>query len=138
MERVSRADQKIAMRLRARRLLLGLSLEALATEIQLSPQQVHKYETGQSRVSAGRLAQLAHILDVPISYFFEDLIAQRDLPNDLTRFLSDPKYAEVLVLFGRLPDRAQNGVIELLRNLDKQNYVSSDNLERQEPQRSVG
>jgi transcriptional regulator with XRE-family HTH domain len=63
---------------------LGLTQEDLATPLAISYQQVQKYETGTNRVSAGRLFELAGILDTEIAYFFDDLdpaLARKELPH---------------------------------------------------------
>ncbi len=54
-----------------RRLMLNMSHEMLADQLGLTFQQVQKYEKGTNRVSASRLQQISQILDVPISFFFE-------------------------------------------------------------------
>ena len=64
-------DVHVGQRLRVRRSLLGLSQEKLAESIGLTFQQIQKYERGTNRVSAGRLFELSKVLDVPVSYFFE-------------------------------------------------------------------
>ena len=64
-------DVHVGQRLKVRRALLGLSQEKLAEAIGLTFQQIQKYERGTNRVSAGRLFDLSKVLDVPISYFFE-------------------------------------------------------------------
>lgn len=64
-------DVHVGQRLRIRRSLLGLSQEKLAEAIGLTFQQIQKYERGVNRVSAGRLYQFSKILDVPITYFYE-------------------------------------------------------------------
>lgn len=66
-------DVHVGKRLRVRRSLLGLSQEKLAEAIGLTFQQVQKYERGVNRISAGRLYQFARILDVPITYFYEQV-----------------------------------------------------------------
>jgi transcriptional regulator with XRE-family HTH domain len=71
-------DVHVGSRIRLRRILLGKSQEAVATQIGVSFQQLQKYESGANRVSASRLFDLAHILRVPISFFFEEM------PQDLS------------------------------------------------------
>ena len=66
-------DVEVGGRIRTRRLLLGMNQQALADALDLTFQQVQKYEHGANRVSASRLAAMAKILAVPISYFFDDL-----------------------------------------------------------------
>jgi transcriptional regulator with XRE-family HTH domain len=66
-------DVHVGARVRTRRLLIGMNQETLARALDLTFQQVQKYEGGANRVSASRLSQIADILGVPISYFFNDL-----------------------------------------------------------------
>jgi transcriptional regulator with XRE-family HTH domain len=66
-------DAHVGARLRLRRMLLGMSQEKLARTIGLSFQQVQKYECGNNRIGAGRLYDLARALDVPVSFFYEDI-----------------------------------------------------------------
>ena len=61
--------------MRLRRTLLGMSQEKLGEAIGLTFQQVQKYERGANRVGASRLFDLARVLDVPVSFFFEDMPA---------------------------------------------------------------
>ena len=68
-----RIDQQVGERIRARRAELGLTQEQLAQALQVSYQQVQKYETGANRISAGRILEIARKLGVDISYFFEGL-----------------------------------------------------------------
>ncbi|MGB0720247.1 MAG: helix-turn-helix domain-containing protein [Bdellovibrionales bacterium] len=66
-------DVHVGQRLRVRRALLGMSQEKLAEAIGLTFQQIQKYERGVNRVSAGRLFQFSKILDVPVSYFYDQI-----------------------------------------------------------------
>jgi ribosome-binding protein aMBF1 (putative translation factor) len=63
-------DLLIGKRLRERRTLLAITQEDLARRIQLSPQQLQKYEIGENRISAARLFRLSRVLEVPITWFF--------------------------------------------------------------------
>jgi transcriptional regulator with XRE-family HTH domain len=65
-------DIHVGKRIRMRRLLLGMNQETLAKALGLTFQQVQKYESGATRVSASRLSVIAETLHAPISYFFED------------------------------------------------------------------
>jgi transcriptional regulator with XRE-family HTH domain len=64
-------DQQVGSRVRLRRLMLKLSQTDLADGLGLTFQQVQKYEKGMNRIGAGRLQQIAHILQVPVTFFFE-------------------------------------------------------------------
>jgi transcriptional regulator with XRE-family HTH domain len=66
-------DEHVGGRLRKRRLARGLSQDALARILGVSFQQLHKYETGENRLSVSRLYQLCLVLDVPLEWFFEGL-----------------------------------------------------------------
>ena len=66
-------DVHVGARVRLRRTLLGLSQEKLGEAVGLTFQQIQKYERGANRIGASRLFELSQILDVPISFFFDDL-----------------------------------------------------------------
>ena len=66
-------DVHVGARLRARRTLLGLSQTALGDIAGLSFQQLQKYENGGNRISASRLYDLSKLLDIDISYFFDEM-----------------------------------------------------------------
>lgn len=66
-------DRHVGTRIRERRIMLGLTQQQLADLIGVTYQQAHKYERGINRVSAGRLFEIARVLTVPVSYFFEGL-----------------------------------------------------------------
>ena len=66
-------DMHVGKRLRLRRTLLGMSQEQLGAELNITFQQVQKYERAANRISASRLWDMSQILDVPISYFFNDM-----------------------------------------------------------------
>lgn len=66
-------DMHVGKRVRLRRTLLGMSQEQLGAELNITSQQVQKYERGANRISASRLWDISQILDVPISYFFDDM-----------------------------------------------------------------
>ena len=67
------ADRHVGTRIRERRIMLGLSQQQLAQLIGVTYQQAHKYERGLNRISAGRLYEIALVLSVPVSWFFEGL-----------------------------------------------------------------
>jgi transcriptional regulator with XRE-family HTH domain len=86
-ERESRAspiDAHVGGRIRLRRTLMGMSQERLGEALGLTFQQVQKYERGVNRVGASRLFDLSRVLDVPISFFFDDM------PEPLAASLGTP------------------------------------------------
>lgn len=66
-------DIHVGGRVRLRRTLLGMSQERLGEMIGLTFQQVQKYERGSNRIGASRLYDLSRVLEVPISFFYEDM-----------------------------------------------------------------
>lgn len=66
-------DIHVGSRVRLRRTLLGLSQEKLGEAVGLTFQQIQKYERGANRIGASRLFEFSRILDVPISFFFDDM-----------------------------------------------------------------
>src|SRR5712692_3525489 len=69
-------DVHVGTRVRLRRTLLGMSQEKLGDALGLTFQQVQKYERGANRIGASRLYDLSHVLDVPVSFFFDDIKAE--------------------------------------------------------------
>jgi transcriptional regulator with XRE-family HTH domain len=65
-------DVQVGQRLRQRRAALGMSQERLGELLGVTYQQVQKYERGANRIGSSRLHALSRVLDVPVSYFFED------------------------------------------------------------------
>ena len=66
-------DVHVGGRIRLRRTLMGMSQERLGDALGLTFQQVQKYERGVNRVGASRLFDLSRVLDVPISFFYDDM-----------------------------------------------------------------
>jgi transcriptional regulator with XRE-family HTH domain len=78
-----RIDQYVGERIRLRRTELGLTQERLADALDVSYQQVQKYETGANRISAGRIYEISRKLGVEVAYFFDglDADANRGVPE---------------------------------------------------------
>jgi transcriptional regulator with XRE-family HTH domain len=101
-------DMHIGARLRLRRRVLGLSQNDLARELDVTCQQVCKYEAGDNRISAAKLYSAARVLSCPISYFFEGLgrppraarVSAENADRILNQFLSRP---DALRLAGEFP-----------------------------------
>lgn len=66
-------EKHVGLRIKDRRILLGLTQQGLAEAIGVTYQQAHKYEKGINRISAGRLLQIANFLGTSVDYFFEGL-----------------------------------------------------------------
>jgi len=66
-------DVHVGSRVRLRRTLLGYSQDKLGKALKLTFQQIQKYERGANRIGSSRLYQLSQILDVPVSFFFDEM-----------------------------------------------------------------
>src|SRR5208337_2540813 len=64
-------DAYVGARLRMRRVMLGMSQGKLGQLLGVTFQQIQKYEKGSNRISASRLRQAAHVLEVPVEFFYE-------------------------------------------------------------------
>jgi transcriptional regulator with XRE-family HTH domain len=65
-------DVHVGSRVRLRRNMLGMSQEKLGEALGITFQQIQKYEKGANRVGASRLQAIATVMNVPVSFFFED------------------------------------------------------------------
>jgi transcriptional regulator with XRE-family HTH domain len=101
-------DRHIGSRVRARRMMLGMSQEKLADALGLTFQQVQKYEKGINRIGASRLLHIAGILDVGIDFFFEGIpgIRSSGLSGDsvMAEFLTSPESDRLVRSFVGLKD----------------------------------
>lgn len=79
VNRATDTDRHVGIRIRERRVMLGLSQQQMAELIGVTYQQAHKYERGINRISAGRLHEIAQVLRVPVGYFFEGLGSKEEV-----------------------------------------------------------
>jgi transcriptional regulator with XRE-family HTH domain len=82
-------DKLVGVRVRMRRLTLDMSQQKLAADLGVSFQQVQKYEKGVNRIGAGRLQQIADVLRVPITFFYEALPTLRQSKSALPSYIFD-------------------------------------------------
>src|SRR5262245_11096547 len=107
-------DREIGRRMKMRRLQLGMSQERLGGALGLTFQQVQKYEKGVNRVGAGRLQQVAKILDVPVSFFFDDVVGGSKGSSEVFAFLDTAYSLRLMKAFGRIRShRSQRSPVEL-------------------------
>ena len=104
----------LGKKLRMRRLSLGLTQTKVANAINVTFQQIQKYEKGTNGVSSSRLMQLSNFLKVPVTYFYEDYndykaTATADLTEDLN-------YSFLIKTFGRLSESQKLKIIQILKN----------------------
>ena len=105
----------LGRKLRMRRLSLGLTQTKVANAINVTFQQIQKYENGTNGVSSSRLIQLSSFLKVPITYFFEDF---SDYANNEKNENddSDLNYSFLVKTFSKLNENQKVKIIQLLKN----------------------
>jgi transcriptional regulator with XRE-family HTH domain len=103
--RSSPIDNIVGHRVRIFRTAKGLSQTALGTAIGVTFQQVQKYEKGVNRIGSGRLSQIAAILEVPVTEFFEESPKRSQGAKNktlVTDLLAEPYAVEMLQAFSKL------------------------------------
>lgn len=114
-------DVHVGKRVRHRRWLVGMTQQQLAEQVGIKFQQIQKYETGANRVSASRLWDIADVLDVPVSFFFEGLEERHKedaeksmLPADL---MGDKEALDLVRSYYAIPENQRRRLFELARVL---------------------
>lgn len=123
-------DSHVGARIRLRRLVIGMSQERLGELLKVSFQQVQRYENGSNRISAGRIFEIAHVLDVPLSYFFEDVAKKGRKParessavgaegiSEVLEFVTSPEGLALNRSFARIKEpRKRKHILDLARDL---------------------
>lgn len=115
-------DVHVGKRIRQRRWMNGTTQQQLAEAVGIKFQQIQKYETGMNRVSASRLWDIANVLTVPVSFFFEGLenaavaSGQGDVPGDV---LTDKEALELLRSYYAIPENQRRRLFDLARVLSE-------------------
>ncbi len=116
-------NRHLGSKLRMRRLSLGLTQTKVAQAINVTFQQIQKYEKGTNGISSLRIMQLANFLKVPVLYFFEDYPSYKgEDTNDQNSKVEDLNYSFLAKLFSNLVDVQKEKIYQVLRNtrtLDK-------------------
>src|SRR6201995_3887173 len=128
-KQASPIDVQVGNRVRLRRMLIGMSQEKLGEMLGLTFQQVQKYEKGVNRIGAGRLFQVAHILNVPIDYFYEGVVngSSEAAPGfsepgggspPVMEFLSSGEGLQLTLAFMKIKDpKVRKRVLDLVKSL---------------------
>jgi transcriptional regulator with XRE-family HTH domain len=122
-------DQGVGSRVRMRRLMLKLSQTDLADGLGLTFQQVQKYEKGMNRIGAGRLQQIAHILQVPVTFFFETAsphpptVAQDQSLANLNDFMATRDGLTLAKAFMTIGDiRLRRRIVDLVEEIERSQH----------------
>ena len=108
-------NQHLGKKLRLRRTSLGLTQTQVAKAINVTFQQIQKYEKGTNGVSSARLLQLSSFLKVPIKYFFEDY-QDFSSTNESNVTSKDINYSFLVRLFNELEPQQKDKLLEVLRD----------------------
>ena len=109
----------LGKKLRIRRLSLGLTQTKVAQAINVTFQQIQKYEKGTNGVSSNRLMQLSQFLKVPIIYFFEDYKEFKDINLSESINNDDLNYSFLSRTFSSLSRTQKEKILQILNNTAK-------------------
>ena len=104
-------NQHLGKKLRLRRTTLGLTQTQVAQAINVTFQQIQKYEKGTNGVSSARLLQLSNFLKVKIKYFFEDFA---DYQTDLKTEVENLNFSFLSRLFSDLETSEKQKILDIL------------------------
>ena len=113
-------DVHVGKRVRHRRWMVGMTQQQLGEAVGIKFQQIQKYETGMNRVSASRLWDIAKVMDVPISFFFEGLDEESGAAkavNPLGDLLADKEALELVRSYYAIPENQRRRLFDLARVL---------------------
>ena len=108
-------NRHLGAKLRMRRLALGLTQTKVAQAINVTFQQIQKYEKGTNGISSLRIMQLGNILKVPVMYFFEDYPEYSGYSKDNAEE-EDLNYSFLAKLFSTLSDKQKEKILQILKN----------------------
>ena len=111
-------NKHLGNKLKLRRLALGLTQTKVAKAINVTFQQIQKYEKGTNGVSSNRLMQLSQFLKVPIIYFFEDYKEFKDI-NYSGEVNDDLNYSFLSRTFSSLSKIQKEKILQILNNTSK-------------------
>ena len=113
---VNEFNKHLGEMLKKRRLALGLTQTKVAKAINVTFQQIQKYEKGINGVSSMRLLQLASYLKVPINYFFDDYAGYLNNLDKTSGNYMQINYNFLVKIFSELSQEQKNRFNELTRN----------------------
>ena len=111
-------NRHLGSKLRMRRLALGLTQTKVAQAINVTFQQIQKYEKGTNGISSLRIMQLRKILNVPVVYFFEDYTEYTEAvkSNKDNTGAEDLNYSFLAKLFSNISDKQKEKILQILKN----------------------
>lgn len=110
-------DVHVGKRVRHRRWMVGMTQQQLAQKVGIKFQQIQKYETGMNRISASRLWDIAHALNVPVAFFFEGLKTGEEEANSTPDMMADKEAMELVRSYYAIPENQRRRLFDLARVL---------------------
>lgn len=110
-------DVHVGKRIRHRRWMVGMTQQQLAQQVGIKFQQIQKYETGMNRVSASRMWDIAAVMEVPVSFFFEGLDGQKTAEDSGMDILADKEALELVRSYYAIPENQRKRLFDLARVL---------------------
>ncbi|SSZ39409.1 transcriptional repressor DicA [Bartonella grahamii] len=105
-------DISIGRKIRFKRTMIGMSQKQLGSQLGVTFQQIQKYEKGSNRIGAGRLQEIADILEVPSSFFYTDLSTKENASTCDER-ISSKEEQILLKSFRELKPKKQKAILRL-------------------------
>lgn len=116
--RPNEVDLLVSRRLRTRRIELGLSQNDLANAVDVSIQQVQKYENAANRISSGKLYIFAKFLKVPVSYFFQSTSRKEEEFDPSNYEVPEKEYITLVKAFSKVENaKTRKAILTLARSL---------------------
>lgn len=122
-------DIHVGARVKLRRMILGMSQEALGKALGLTFQQIQKYEKGVNRIGASRLFELSELLEVPIQFFYDDFgdligvakgLSEPDPGDAFMELINSPDGVQLCRYFSAIDDpQVKKRVLELVKTISE-------------------
>lgn len=120
-------DTHVGSRVKLRRMILGMSQDALGKALGLTFQQIQKYEKGVNRIGASRLFELSELLEVPIQFFYDDYgdavpagggFAEPDAAEAFMELVNSPEGVQLCRYFAGIKDpKVKRRVLDLVKTI---------------------
>ncbi|WDI32666.1 helix-turn-helix domain-containing protein [Hyphococcus flavus] len=120
-------DIHVGSRVKLRRMVMGVSQDTLGKAMGLTFQQIQKYEKGVNRISASKIYELSHQLEVPIQYFFEDYadgpgytygFAEGEAGDPFMQLVQSPEGIQLCRCFASIKDpEVKKKVLDLVKSI---------------------
>ena len=117
-------DTHVGALVRARRVEIGMSQGKLGDAIGLTFQQVQKYEKGLNRIGSSRLMQIANVLDVPPTFFFQGAPTATKITasgqksiNEIAEFVASKDGMVLMQAFAKLPADVRRSIVNLVEKI---------------------